>query len=34
MAEVMMKRRGIEFTAEDKAIFNHIFEESKQYRNN
>ncbi|WP_179348823.1 GlmU family protein [Winogradskyella pacifica] len=32
VAEVVMARRKEEFTEIDKAILNHIFEESKQYR--
>ena len=32
VAEVVMKRRKIEFTNQDKAILEHIFEETKQYR--
>ena len=33
MAQAMMKRRNLAFTEEDKAIFNTIFEETKQFRN-
>ena len=33
MAEAMMRRRDVAFTDEDKAIFNHIFEETKVFRN-
>ncbi len=32
VAEIVMKRRGIEFTEDDKAILEHVFEETKQYR--
>ncbi|MFD0975216.1 GlmU family protein [Salinimicrobium gaetbulicola] len=32
VAEVVMSRRGIELTEEDKAILEHVFEETKQYR--
>ena len=32
VAEKVMARRGIEFTEEDKAILEHIFEETKKYR--
>ncbi len=32
VSEIVMKRRGIEFTTEDKAILEHVFEESKQWR--
>lgn len=33
VAEVVMKRRGVEFLEVDKKIFEHIFEETSQYRN-
>ncbi|MGK0252649.1 MAG: UDP-N-acetylglucosamine diphosphorylase/glucosamine-1-phosphate N-acetyltransferase [Mariniflexile sp.] len=32
VAEVVMSRRHIEFTKEDKAILEHVFEETKKYR--
>lgn len=32
VAEIVMKRRGIEFSEDDKEIFEHIFEESKKWR--
>lgn len=32
VAEVVMSRRGIPFTEQDKAILEHIYEETKQYR--
>ena len=32
VAEIVMSRRGIELTEEDKAILEHVFEETKQYR--
>ena len=32
VAEVVMKRRAIEFSDEDKAILEHVFEETKQWR--
>ena len=32
VAEIVMARRGIEFSEEDKAIFEHVFEESKKFR--
>ena len=32
VSKIVMARRGIEFTAEDEAILEHIFEESKQWR--
>ena len=32
VAEVVMKRRKIELTDQDKAILEHVFEETKQYR--
>ncbi|WP_372756606.1 GlmU family protein [Mariniflexile sp.] len=32
VAEVVMARRNIEFTDQDKAILEHIFEETKKYR--
>ncbi|NAS30284.1 glucose-1-phosphate thymidylyltransferase [Flavobacteriaceae bacterium R38] len=32
VSEVVMKRRGIEFTDQDKAILEHIFEETKKWR--
>lgn len=32
VAKVVMSRRGIEFTDKDKAILEHVFEETKQYR--
>ncbi|WP_458625898.1 GlmU family protein [Winogradskyella sp. PC D3.3] len=34
VAEVVMARRKEEFTDQDKAILNHIFEETKSYRKN
>lgn len=32
VAEVVMKRRKIEFSEQDKAILEHVFEETKKYR--
>ena len=32
VAEVVMSRRNIEFTDQDKAILEHVFEETKKYR--
>ncbi|MDT0647280.1 GlmU family protein [Zunongwangia sp. F260] len=32
VAEIVMKRRGVEFTEEDKAILEHVFEETKKWR--
>ncbi len=32
VANVVMARRGLEFTEQDKAIFEHVFEETKKYR--
>ena len=32
VAEVVMSRRNIEFTLQDKAILEHVFEETKKYR--
>jgi UDP-N-acetylglucosamine diphosphorylase/glucosamine-1-phosphate N-acetyltransferase len=32
VAEIVMKRRGIEFTKDDKEILEHIFEDSKKWR--
>ena len=32
VAKVVMARRGIEFSEEEKAILEHVFEETKQYR--
>lgn len=32
VAEVVMSRRDVELTEEDKAILEHVFEETKQYR--
>jgi len=32
VAEVVMKRRGLEFSEDDKAILEHIFEETKKWR--
>ena len=32
VAEVVMSRRGIEFTEEDRAILEHVFEETKKFR--
>jgi len=32
VAEIVMKRRSIEFTKKDRAIFEHVFEETKKYR--
>ncbi len=32
VANVVMKRRKVEFTAEDEAILEHVFEETKKYR--
>ncbi len=32
VAKVVMDRRGLEFTEQDKAIFEHVFEETKKYR--
>ncbi len=34
VAAVVMGRRDIEFTEQDKAIFEHVFEETKKYRRN
>jgi len=34
VAEVVMKRRGIEFSEEDKQILEHVFEETKKWRKN
>ena len=33
VAEVVMKRRNIEFDEKEQAILEHVFEETKQYRN-
>lgn len=33
VADVVMKRRGIEFDEREKQILDHVFEETKQYRN-
>ncbi|CAL2079309.1 GlmU family protein [Tenacibaculum sp. 190524A02b] len=33
VAEVVMKRRGVEFDEREKKILEHIFEETKKYRN-
>jgi len=33
VAEVVMKRRGIEFDEREKQILEHVFEETKEYRN-
>ncbi|SEB40092.1 UDP-N-acetylglucosamine diphosphorylase/glucosamine-1-phosphate N-acetyltransferase [Tenacibaculum sp. MAR_2009_124] len=33
VAEVVMKRRGLEFDEKEKRILDHIFEETKKYRN-
>ncbi|WGH76229.1 GlmU family protein [Tenacibaculum tangerinum] len=33
VAEVVMQRRGIEFDEREKQILEHVFEETKQYRN-
>ncbi len=33
VADVVMKRRGIEFDEREKQILEHVFEETKQYRN-
>lgn len=33
VAEKMMARRGVPFTVEDKAILDHVFEETSKYRN-
>jgi UDP-N-acetylglucosamine diphosphorylase/glucosamine-1-phosphate N-acetyltransferase len=32
VAEIVMTRRNVEFTEKDKAIFEHVFEETKKYR--
>jgi UDP-N-acetylglucosamine diphosphorylase/glucosamine-1-phosphate N-acetyltransferase len=32
VAEIVMKRRGIEFTKDDKEILEHVFEDSKKWR--
>lgn len=32
VAEIVMSRRNVEFTEKDKAIFEHVFEETKKYR--
>ncbi|PQV47324.1 UDP-N-acetylglucosamine diphosphorylase/glucosamine-1-phosphate N-acetyltransferase [Jejuia pallidilutea] len=32
VAKVVMQRRGIEFSEDDKAILEHVFEETKKYR--
>ncbi|MDT0690226.1 GlmU family protein [Salegentibacter sp. F188] len=32
VAEIVMQRRNVEFTEEDKAILEHVFEESKKWR--
>lgn len=32
-AKIMMSRRGIEFDAQEEAILNHVFEETKKWRN-
>lgn len=32
-AKVMMARRGVEFTQDDADILNHVFEETRKYRN-
>ncbi|MDT0643283.1 GlmU family protein [Zunongwangia sp. F363] len=32
VAELVMKRRNVEFTEEDKAILEHVFEETKKWR--
>ena len=32
VSEVVMARRGIEFSEQDAAILTHIFEETKKYR--
>ena len=34
VAEIVMKRRNIEFTEDDKAILEHVFEETAAYRRN
>ena len=34
VAEVVMSRRHVEFTEQDKAILEHVFEETKKYRRN
>ncbi len=34
VAKVVMSRRDLEFTEQDKAIFEHVFEETKKYRRN
>lgn len=34
VAEVVMSRKGLEFTKQDKAIFEHVFEITKKYRRN
>ena len=33
VAEVVMKRRDIDFTQLDKSILEHVFEETSKYRN-
>ena len=32
-AKIMMSRRGVEFHAQEEAILNHVFEETKKWRN-
>jgi hypothetical protein len=32
VSEVVMSRRSIQFTEEDKDVLNHVFEETKKYR--
>ncbi|SMC86491.1 GlmU family protein [Cellulophaga tyrosinoxydans] len=32
-AKIMMSRRGVEFDAQEEAILNHVFEETKKWRN-
>jgi hypothetical protein len=32
-AKVMMARRGVEFTTQDEDILNHVFEDTKKWRN-
>jgi hypothetical protein len=32
VADVVMQRRKLHFTAEDKAILDHVFEQTAQYR--
>ncbi|WP_341215067.1 GlmU family protein [uncultured Wocania sp.] len=34
VASIVMARRGLEFSEQDKAIFEHVFEETKKYRRN